>query len=145
MLKISMPSLVLILALGCAGPVLAQTADPTEHQIYEAAKAGHLDQAHQMVTQVLKDHPQSARAHFVAAEIYAREGNLGSAREELATAETIQPGLPKESPQAVLQLILGRAVAARWRDLCHRRYSISVPLPPMGILGGVAMIRPATK
>jgi hypothetical protein len=94
----------LILALGGVGPVFAQTADPTEHQIYEAAKAGHLDQAQQMVNQVLKDHPQSPRAHFVAAEVYARQGNFGSARQELATAETIAPGLPKENAEAVLQL-----------------------------------------
>ncbi len=94
---------VLALALGCAGPVLAQ-ADPTLNQIYDAAKAGHLDQAQTMMNQVLKDHPQSAKAHYVAAELYAREGNLGSARSELATAETIQPGLPFAKPQAVQHL-----------------------------------------
>ena len=75
-------SLVLILALGCAGPVLAQ-AGPTPHQVYQALNSGHLDQAHTMITQVLKEHPESAEAHYVAAEVYAREGNLGSARQEL--------------------------------------------------------------
>ncbi|MDB6107266.1 MAG: hypothetical protein JWO52_7265 [Gammaproteobacteria bacterium] len=96
-------SLVLVLALGCAGPVLAQ-ADATPHQVYEAVKAGHLDQAHTMINQVLQHHPESAEAHYVAAEVYAREGNLASARQELATAETIRPGLPFAKPDAVQRL-----------------------------------------
>ena len=96
-------SLVLILALGCVGPVLAQTS-PTPHQVYEAVRAGHLDQADQMIKQALKDHPQSGEAHYVAAEVYAREGNLGSARQELATAETIAPGLPFAKVESVQHL-----------------------------------------
>ena len=40
--------LVLVTALACAGPVLA--ADPTSHQVYEAANSGHLEQAQQMMT-----------------------------------------------------------------------------------------------
>ena len=45
-------------ALG--SPSFAQAADPTMNQIYEAAAGGHLDQAQQMITQVLADHPNSA-------------------------------------------------------------------------------------
>lgn len=91
MLK-SKAHLLLILAAGFAAPVLAQ-ADPTVQQIYEAAQSGHLDQAQQMMNQVLRDHPQSAKAHYVAAELYAREGNLPSARQELTRAESLEPGL----------------------------------------------------
>ncbi|HZO22219.1 MAG TPA: tetratricopeptide repeat protein [Steroidobacteraceae bacterium] len=96
-------TLVLVLALGIAGPVLAQ-ADPTLHQIYEAAQAGHLAQAQQMVDQVLRDHPQSAKAHYVAAELHAREGNLPSARQELNTAQRLEPGLPFAKPDSVREL-----------------------------------------
>jgi hypothetical protein len=100
MLKSFRTHLVLILALACAGPVLAQ-ADPTLHQIYEAAQSGQLTQAQQMMDQVLKDHPQSGKAHYVAAELYAKEGNFSSARQELATAKTLEPGLPFAKPQSV--------------------------------------------
>ncbi|HEY3786177.1 MAG TPA: tetratricopeptide repeat protein [Steroidobacteraceae bacterium] len=103
MLKTFRTHLVLVLALGVAGPVLAQ-ADPTLHQIYEATQAGHLTQAQQMVDQVLRDHPQSAKAHYVAAELYAREGNLPSARRELSTAQTLEPGLPFARPGSVQAL-----------------------------------------
>jgi hypothetical protein len=89
------------LALG--GAALAQ-ADPTVHQIYEAAAGGRLDQAQQMIEQVLRDHPDSAKAHYVQSELFAREGKLGAARQELERAEQIEPGLPKENPRSVAEL-----------------------------------------
>jgi len=93
------------LTLGMAGvPALAADADPSVQQIYEAARTGHLDQAQQMIDQVLRDHPQSSKAHYVQAELYAREGNLGLARSELARAEQLDPGLTKENPRAVQEL-----------------------------------------
>jgi uncharacterized protein len=82
---------------------LAQ-ADPTVHQIYQAASSGHLDQAQQMMNQVLRDHPDSAKAHYVQSELYAREGKLPLARAELARAEQLAPGLPKENPRSVAEL-----------------------------------------
>jgi len=85
-------------------PAWAADADPTVAQIYEAARAGHLDQAQQMMDQVLKDHPSSSKAHYVQAELYAREGNIGLARSELERAEQLKPGLPDENPRSVQEL-----------------------------------------
>jgi uncharacterized protein len=79
-------------------------SDPTMDQIYTAAAAGHLDQAQQMITQVLADHPTSAKAHYVQAELYAREGKTALGRAELGTAEQLKPGLPFASPRAVQEL-----------------------------------------
>ncbi len=84
-------------------PALAD-ADPTMDQIYTAAAGGHLDQAQQMITQVLADHPTSAKAHYVQAELYAKEGKTGLARSELATAEQLKPGLPFANPRSVQEL-----------------------------------------
>jgi hypothetical protein len=88
-------------------------SDPTMDQIYAAAAGGHLDQAQQMITQVLADHPTSAKAHFVQAELYAREGKTALARSELGTAEQLKPGLPFANPRSVqeLQAQLGLKVA----------------------------------
>jgi hypothetical protein len=97
----SLAAAALSLALG--GTAFADT-DPTVHQIYEAASGGHLDQAQQMMDQVLRDHPDSAKAHYVQSELYAREGKLSLARAELARAEQLQPGLPKENPRSVAEL-----------------------------------------
>ncbi len=57
-----------------------------------------------MIAEVLRDHPNSSKAHYVQAELYAREGNPGLARSELARAEQLDPGLTKESPRAVQEL-----------------------------------------
>ena len=107
-----MVALLGLLALGAGACALAlenpaETAnpnDPNVNQVYEAARAGHLEQAHQMMNQVLANHPRSARAHYVAAEIDADMKNYGEAREELKTAEQIDPGLPNVNPQSVAAL-----------------------------------------
>lgn len=89
-------------ALG--SPSFAQAADPTIHQVYEAARSGHLDQAQQMITQVLADHPNSGKAHFVQADLYAKEGKTALARTELATAERLNPGLTDFDAYSVREL-----------------------------------------
>lgn len=78
--------------------------DPSVNQVYDAARAGHPDQARQMMNQVLANHPHSARAHYVAAEVDADLKNYGEAREQLKTAEQIDPGLPFANPQSVAAL-----------------------------------------
>src|SRR5579862_7915316 len=82
----------------------AWAADPTVDQIYQAARSGHLTEAQQLMDQVLRDHPDSGKAHYVQAELFAREGDLTRARAELARAEQLSPGLPKENPQSVEEL-----------------------------------------
>ncbi len=77
---------------------------PTIHQVYQTAKSGDLNGAHQMVEQVLKVHPESAKAHFVDAEILVRQGDLSDAKNELVKAEQLAPGLPFAKPQAVQNL-----------------------------------------
>jgi hypothetical protein len=85
-----------------AGLVLA--ADPTLTEVYRAAESGNLKQAESMMDQVLRDHPNSAKAHFVEAEILAKEGKLEMSRAELGTAERLAPGLPFAKPGAVTEL-----------------------------------------
>ena len=82
--------LLAFLALGGTAAAYAD-ADATPHQIYEAAQAGHMAEAQQMIDQVLRDHPQNAKAHFIAAELDARIGDLAAARQQLATARQLDP------------------------------------------------------
>jgi hypothetical protein len=86
------------------GGTAAAAADPTVAQVYEAAETGHMDQAQQMMDQVLIDHPKSGTAHYVQAELYARQGKSAQARAELGTAETLEPGLPHIAAQSVQNL-----------------------------------------
>jgi hypothetical protein len=77
---------------------------PSIHQVYQAAESGNLNGAHQMIEQVLNAHPESAKAHYVDAEILARQGDLSSAKTELVKAEQLSPGLPFAKPQSVQSL-----------------------------------------
>lgn len=100
MLRKTVISLTLLALLGFAC-VSGAAEDPTLHQVYEAAQAGRLNEAQAMMDIVLRDHPNSAKAHFVEAELLARQGQLAKAGSELNTAERLAPGLPFEKPQAV--------------------------------------------
>ena len=95
-----------ITALLGFGLAMAQTApnEPTLKQIYDTAQAGQLDKAQTMVQQVLVLHPNSARAHFVQAELFARQGQLPKAREALAAADKLAPGLPFAKSEAIQSL-----------------------------------------
>jgi len=85
-----------------AAPALAQ--DATLDQVYRAAASGNLAQAERMMDQVLRDHPNSAKAHYVQAEILARQGRMSPAQTELATAERLQPGLSFAKAESVQDL-----------------------------------------
>ena len=85
-------------------PSQAAEADPTVSQIYKAFKSGHIEQAQKMLDKVLRDHPDSAKAHFIQAEMDAAEGHYELARAQLALAEKLKPGLPNIKPHAVQAL-----------------------------------------
>jgi hypothetical protein len=99
-----MAALGMSVAFAFATPSFAQPADPTMNQVYEAASTGHLDQAQKMIEQVLTNHPTSARAHYVQAELYAKEGKISLARAELGTAERLNPGLTEFNARSVSEL-----------------------------------------
>jgi hypothetical protein len=137
----SMGAAALTLAVSLGSPALADgpAADPTVHQIYEAAQAGHLDQAQTMMNQVLRDHPASAKAHYVQAELFAKEGRTQEARSELARAEEIEPGLPHENARSVQELKSQLGMLPRGGQSGHVTGMTVMPAPahasfPWGLL-----------
>ncbi|TCV89678.1 tetratricopeptide repeat protein [Sulfurirhabdus autotrophica] len=104
MFKQLIPGMFLLGALSfIIGPVLADS-NPTLHQVYLAAEAGRLGEAQGMMESVLKEHPNSSKAHYVEAEILAKQGRFENAEVELNRAESLAPGLPFAKPQAVSEL-----------------------------------------
>jgi hypothetical protein len=100
---------LVLVSLGFAGNVHAAD-DPTMHQIYAAAEAGQFAEAQSMMDKVLQDHPNSGKAHFVEAELLAKQGRMSNAAAELNKAEALAPGLPfakSESVQHLKQLVAG--------------------------------------
>ena len=85
-----------------SAPVLA--AEPSVRDVYATARAGQVDKAVSMMDEVLKAHPNSAKAHYVQAELLAKQGKIADARAQLAQAEKLAPGLPGIQPQSVASL-----------------------------------------
>lgn len=96
---------LLFAAIGFAATASA-AAEPTIHEVYQAAEAGKLSEAQAMMHTVLRNHPNSAKAHYVQAELLAKQGKLASAGMELKTAERLAPGLPFANKEAVESLRL---------------------------------------
>jgi uncharacterized protein len=109
--------LILLLAMAFAGPTLGDT-DPSLSQVYEALQTGHVEQAQKMMKEVLHDHPKSAKAHYVAAEVNAASGNFVQGRQELSLAQELAPGLPFAAPGSVREL----------QDKLSRTPSVRMPL-----------------
>jgi clan AA aspartic protease (TIGR02281 family) len=82
----------------------AADALPTIDQIYLAEQAGRADEAQRMIAQVLAARPNSAKAHYVQAEVYARAGKFALARGELAKAEQLEPSMAFAKPRAIAEL-----------------------------------------
>ena len=95
--------LSLVLAITFMVPVFA-AEDASMHEVYLAAKAGRFNEAQAMMDKVLKDHPNNAEAHYVEAQLLAKQGQLSAAQTELNTAEGLQPNLSFAKPQALQKL-----------------------------------------
>jgi hypothetical protein len=95
---------VVLLAAASFVALGASAQEPTLQQVYRAAESGNFSEAQRMMDQVLRDHPNSAKAHYVEAELLAKQGRFAAAESELATAERLEPGLPFAKPQAVSEL-----------------------------------------
>ena len=111
MLKHFVSAMVAMIVL-CVSQHAAFAADYTVHDVYQTAEAGRLQEAQTMMQQVLRDHPESAKAHYVEAELYAKAGQLDYARRELKTAKRLDPTLGFAKQDAVEALQARLAVDA---------------------------------
>jgi hypothetical protein len=125
----------LVVAFGMPSLAQAKTdsptpGDPTIQQVYDAANGGRMADADAMIAKVLKDHPNSAKAHFVQAELLAAQGKLDGARGALGKARELAPDLSFARPEAVERLTskLDRPAAAPTRTE-PARASTPAPAP----------------
>jgi hypothetical protein len=113
----------------------ALAADATPDQVYQAAQAGRYSEAQSMMDQILRDHPNSAKAHFVEAELMGKQGKLQQAQAELNTALRLDPNQNFARPGAVdeLRTLIASGTAS------HARGTFS-GIPWSLILGIVALL-----
>jgi len=130
--------LLIVVSLMTSGFVMAQ-AEPSMSQIYTTAQAGKLDEAQVMVQQVLVLHPNSGKAFFVQAELYARQGKLDRARDSLSTAERLSPGLPFAKAGAVQELRSQLAAKSMSKPMASPVASYAAPQAPTQSSGSWAL------
>lgn len=130
----------LILTVMASLAVSAGAAEPTLSQVYQAAESGNLAEAQRMMSDVLRAHPDSAKAHYVEAELLAKQGHMASARDELSTAERLEPGLPFAKAQAVAALRREIASSDSLRPASERVGPSGNSGIPWLTLAGVALV-----
>jgi hypothetical protein len=79
-------------------------AEATLPEVSQAIQSGQLAKADTMMKEVLQNHPNSAKAHYIASELYLREGKIDAARQAFVQAENLAPGLPFAQPESVQRL-----------------------------------------
>jgi tetratricopeptide (TPR) repeat protein len=89
-------------------------AEATLSEVYQAVQSGQMAKADVMMKEVLQNHPNSAKAHYVASELYLKEGKLELARNHFIKAQNLAPGLPFAQAESVqkLQVQLASGVSA---------------------------------
>jgi hypothetical protein len=128
---------------------MARADDPSLHEVYQAIHSGHLNEAQSMMTRVLHDHPDSAKAHYMEAEVLVRMDRAEEAQIELDHADRLSPGLKFATAEAQSSLrgLIAERSHARSGSI-ERSASMasgtpaapSIPWGPILIVGGVGLL-----
>ena len=147
MIKPTFPSIALLFFACCLSAPIFAEEDASLHQVFQAAEAGNFKEAQSMMDNVLKNHPNSAKAHFVEAELLAKQGLNSKANAELSKAEQLEPKLTFAKPEALQSLknrIAGTAPSAIQPTIAHQSVpSIAMPnnwLMPVLLFVGLGVL-----
>jgi hypothetical protein len=94
---------VLAVGIGLLTATGVALAEPSVTQVTQAIQSGRLDQAQNMIQEVLAKHPNSAEAYYLESRVLARQGQWTAAGQALHRAETLSPGMPFVAPKALAQ------------------------------------------
>jgi len=87
--------LAFCLAFMAIGPAFA---DDSPKAVQAAIAQGNYPLAEQELRQAIAEHPQSAKAHYVLAQVLAHQGNIGEARTEADKAQVLDPKIGFTDP-----------------------------------------------
>ncbi len=135
--KLMLGSVFFASVLSFSGMIHA-SEDASMHEVYLAAEAGKFGEAQAMMDKVLRDHPNSAKAHYVEAELLAKQGQLSGASSELSTAEKLDPGLPFVKPQT-LQNLKAQIGSSSIPVNAHSSGSNGIPWGMVFLIGGLIL------
>ena len=86
---------------------------PTPKDIEASVQAGQFHQAETQLREVLKEKPQSARAHYELGQVLAREGKFNEAESALQKARQLEPSLKFAASTQQFQALLDKVSAAK--------------------------------
>jgi tetratricopeptide (TPR) repeat protein len=111
------------LAAVLAGLALSASALPTVDDVQAEVAKGNYSHAEEMMREVVAAKPGSARAHYVYAEILARDRRFDQAAEQAARAKSIDPTLKFTQPETfrAFEQLLEREQAAGRRPVVSER------------------------
>lgn len=92
MKKLWLTALLLLLVSGAA------LAADGPKEVEAALKQGNYTLAEQELRQAIVEHPQSAKAHYLLAQVLAHQGNIGDAQQEATQAKQLDPKLGFTNP-----------------------------------------------
>lgn len=104
---------------------------PSPKDIESAVNAGQLSQAETMLNEVVREKPNSARAHYELGEVLARLGRNPEARQALLEAQRLDPALKFARDPRHFQELLSKIPAA----------SPTLSTPPTGRLNQMAPVQ----
>jgi hypothetical protein len=113
--------------IGCLAFAVAGTAIAADSpkDVEAALHQGNYQLAEQELRQAIADHPQSAKAHYILAQVLAHEGNIGDAQKEAGQAKQLDPKIGFTDPArfAHFEQELGQALAPAGT---HRAASVGI-------------------
>ncbi len=95
-------------------------AEPSLAEVQSEVRLGHLTQAESMMKDVVAAHPESAKAHYVYAEVLGRNQKFNEAVTEAQTARTLDPAIKFTDAQKFKdfeQLLTRQQAATRMRGV----------------------------
>ena len=110
---------------------------PSTQDVEAAVEQGQYGRAESMMSEVVAAKPDSARAHYIYAEVLAHNGSFSTASTEVAKARQLDPALKFTSPEKFRnfeQLLQ--------RELSASRSSTTKPVPAPAVIAPAHAVQP---
>jgi hypothetical protein len=95
--------LISALVLSLAAFTTVVVAQPTVKEIYQTAQTDK-QQALSMINEVIRSHPNSARAYYIQSELLLQSGKKAEARASFVKSQQLDPNLSFAKPESVTRL-----------------------------------------
>jgi len=117
---------------------------PAPKDIEQAVQAGNYQQAETLVREVLREKPESAKAHYQLGEILARQSRMPEAHKALVRAQELDPALKfTNQPEKFRDLFARTGAPAPGATVSSGLQSTPVATPSTGQSSNNAQQRPA--